>query len=493
MSRNIKNVATEKEESSSIDTGSVDGLLRRLFNRALSNCNKKNKSALLKFLLFIPVVLNEIATTGGRILEILIAIAPFLSESKRARLTKVVSIGGIIHLTTSIIISILNTVSQYIYREDEPVLDESNLFSVTSKYGWNYDSLYVETDEFISMNLFFKYLLKHFNIIEVVGKTANKPIDIDFFHACLAAGSEYLPSMILVLKGADNTTHEGVRFAVNISYRGDHLDIVGEHKNRKELEDFIHQIIAEYISSFKGVMFNLKAKHSGSTNFSISTMCCERPAFYDKKVFNKLDTLCKRAISTGKKLSVLLYGPPGVGKTSILNELLSNMDALIFNIEYTPPDGIVSFLQRIQTPKILVMEELDADDPEGYADKTERIARILKLLDSKAFSIAIMTVNSTELHPALVRSGRADLKNLFELPDLNVRQEIIQEVHAAYTDSVIDDETLNLLAEKTEGFSHADITAMYNLSYLHDEAVTDYINTFIADKERFESFDDNKF
>lgn len=457
----------------------------------LNGYKPENRKHLLNFVLIIPTILEEIISTGGRVLEVLIAITPFLSEANRSRLTKIVSVGGMVHLTASVLSSILNTVSQYLSKSENNAVEEGSLSAVAAKHGWNDQYVYVEADEFISMNLFFKYLLKEFDILEVYGKSEGKGGDIDFFHACVASGSEYLPSMILLLRGKRGTAHSGVKFAVNVSYRGDHIDIIGEYRNIKELEDFIHQLIAEYIDSFKGTMFNLKTKYSGTTSLSISTVCCERPKHFDANVLNKLETLCSRAIEKSDKLSILLYGPPGVGKTSMLNELVSRMDALVFNIEYTPPDSLVAFLQRIKTPKILIMEELDADDPEGADDKTERIAKILKLLDSSSFSIAIMTVNSTDLHPALVRSGRADLKVLFDLPDKDMRHSIIRELHYEYYGSFPKYDTLKTLIKATVGFSHADISTLYRLSDLHGVDVSVYLSSFLEDRKRFNEFEHN--
>jgi len=125
------------------------------------------------------------------------------------------------------------------------------------------------------------------------------------------------------------------------------------------------------------------------------------------------------------KRSYLFYGPPGAGKTSMVQALAGKFNRSICYLQLVHPemtdDGLKRAVQKCPKNAIIVLEDIDAL---FNADRSVReqsgsltFSGLLNSLDGIGFpmgQIFVMTTNHRErLDPALVRPGRVDLHVYF--------------------------------------------------------------------------------
>jgi len=196
---------------------------------------------------------------------------------------------------------------------------------------------------------------------------------------------------------------------------------------------------------------------------------------------------------------VLLYGPPGVGKTLLAKALANEIGA--YFIAINGPEIMSKFygesearLREIfaeaekNAPSIVFIDEIDAIAPkrEEVVGEVEKrvVAQLLALMDGLKERGKIVVIGATNridaIDPALRRPGRFDREIEIPPPDKRARKEILL-VHTRNV-PLADDVNLDELAEVTHGYTGADLAALVK------EAAMSALRRFL----RSESIDLNK-
>ncbi len=174
---------------------------------------------------------------------------------------------------------------------------------------------------------------------------------------------------------------------------------------------------------------------------------------------------------------ILLYGPPGCGKTLIAKALASEAEANFFSINgpeimnkyYGETEARLREIfkeAREKAPSIIFIDEIDAIAPKRedvFGDVEKRVvAQLLALMDGlmdRGNVIVIGATNRPEsVDSALRRPGRFDREIEIGVPNAEGRFEILQ----IHTRGMPLEESVNLkkLASELHGYTGADIKAL---------------------------------
>jgi proteasome regulatory subunit len=177
---------------------------------------------------------------------------------------------------------------------------------------------------------------------------------------------------------------------------------------------------------------------------------------------------------------VLLYGPPGSGKTLIAKAVASQANATF--IRMSGSDLVQKFIgegarlvkdvfemARSKSPSILFIDEIDAvggmrthDGTTGSAEVNRTMLQLLAEMDGfdpKGDVKIIAATNRADLlDPALLRPGRFDRLIEIPKPDNNGREDILRIQTRKM--NLSDDVDFTRLAGMTEGLTGADLMAL---------------------------------
>lgn len=176
---------------------------------------------------------------------------------------------------------------------------------------------------------------------------------------------------------------------------------------------------------------------------------------------------------------VLLFGPPGTGKTllakAVANESQANFISVkgpeIFSKWVGESEKAIREIfrkARQAAPTVVFFDEIDSIAPRRGSDMsgsgvTEKVVnQLLTELDGLEEPKDVVIIAATNrpdiLDPALLRPGRLDRIVLVPVPDKKARLDIFK-VHTKNM-PLAEDIDLEKLAEKTEGYTGADIEAV---------------------------------
>jgi ATPase family associated with various cellular activities (AAA) len=166
------------------------------------------------------------------------------------------------------------------------------------------------------------------------------------------------------------------------------------------------------------------------------------------------------------KRGILLYGPPGNGKSSVIASLVKNLieqDGIVITVSrFSMASGAIQNLKKIEPQRklMLLMEDMDTLLSGDY--KTEE-PYALSLLDGQAQVNGVVFIGTTNYPEQLAdrfikRPGRFDLIIGMGNPAKEAR-----EAYLTHILPHVPKETIDFLAEKTEGLS---------LSYLREIAAS---------------------
>ena len=174
---------------------------------------------------------------------------------------------------------------------------------------------------------------------------------------------------------------------------------------------------------------------------------------------------------------VLLYGPPGCGKTLLAKAVATEAEANfilingpeIMNKYYGESEARLREIFRKaeeEAPSIIFIDEIDAIAPKrsevtGEVEKRV-VAQLLALMDGLETRGQVIVIGATNrpnaLDPALRRPGRFDREIEIGIPDRNARREILQ-IHTRGM-PLAEGVDLEKLAEITRGYTGADLAAL---------------------------------
>jgi transitional endoplasmic reticulum ATPase len=253
-------------------------------------------------------------------------------------------------------------------------------------------------------------------------------------------------------------------------------------------------IISDNIGSGSGV--NIHYEDIGGLDEEISKIreMVEFPMKHPK-IFEKL------GISAPK--GVLLTGPPGTGKTLLAKAVATETDARFISIAGPEimskyhggsEENLRAKFEEAQknTPAIIFIDEIDAIAPKRGEtnDQAEKrvVTQLLTLMDGLKSRGQVVVMAATnrpdDLDEALRRPGRFDRELKINPPTEKGRKEIL-EIHARNMPIQNRDTLLTEIANKTIGFTGADLEVLCKEAALH--SVKPFYNDIMKLSEEMES------
>ncbi|MDP9249042.1 MAG: ATP-dependent zinc metalloprotease FtsH [bacterium] len=192
----------------------------------------------------------------------------------------------------------------------------------------------------------------------------------------------------------------------------------------------------------------------------------------------------KKFLDIGARIpkGVMLTGAPGTGKTLLARAVAGEASVPFFHLSGS--EFVEMFVgvgaSRVRdlfkmakraAPAIIFVDEIDAIGRTrgggfggGNDEREQTLNQILVEMDGFEPNDKVIVMAATNrpdvLDPALIRPGRFDRKVVIDLPDRADREEILK-IHAIKK-PLAEDINLKLIAERTPGFSGADLYSLMN-------------------------------
>jgi len=192
----------------------------------------------------------------------------------------------------------------------------------------------------------------------------------------------------------------------------------------------------------------------------------------------------KKFLDIGAKIpkGVLLMGAPGSGKTLLARAVAGEAKVPFFHLSASEfielfvgvgASRVRSLFQDAKkaAPSIIFIDEIDAVGRHrgtglggGHDEREQTLNQILVEMDGFETHDKVIIIAATNrpdiLDPALLRPGRFDRRIILDMPDLNAREQILK-IHSRKK-NLAEDINLRQIAERTPGFSGADLENLFN-------------------------------
>lgn len=237
----------------------------------------------------------------------------------------------------------------------------------------------------------------------------------------------YIKITIIKLSNEPLSTEKGIEYPLEMKIQLENKEDIStilNYANKIYCENYLNDDLEDY-NTVTMFVFDEYWENNGKKNKrsidSIyipkklkSDLINEFELFESKKYITRLEKL-----GITRKKVIMLEGPPGTGKSSLIMAIASRLERDIAYFSFTPEitdTKLIKSMQNAPDDSIIVLEDIDCLFEERKANDTNKnsitFSALLNCLDGlicKNGMIVIATTNHIDkLDPALIRSGRVD-------------------------------------------------------------------------------------